>query len=286
MNINHRSRWFGAWYAYVLLFVLGAVSCRSAIKLTSQSPTVPIETAGRIVDFPQKVKCYQTANGALIGVANDQDQLYIFFNPDLKAHRRLNIKAKLSLWLDQGGENSQRLGFVHEGGYASPDDAATHDPGPEELERGEQEKAEFRRLLGAALNELGLTSGQITVIEPGRHRQERIPADGSQGVMLDFSDNWGDYTYVWRIPLKPEGQHPGWFINAAPGQTIGIHLVWQTFPILTLTKRPAADRPRGGMSGMSGMANGGGPEQMGPLPGLFPDQMNQKKQYWLKVRLK
>jgi hypothetical protein len=97
-----------------------------------------------------------------------------------------------------------------------------------------------------------------------------------------LTNDWGDFAYQLRIPLRSSGDWPG--LGAVPGQEIAIGLQWSVEPPAHIGKEHAA-RPGGrpGMGPPPGMEDGErGPGGGRPGPG---ERTTSKRNVWVKTRL-
>ena len=209
--------------------------CRSARSLPGQWLTVPAAAAGGLEDFSRKITSHLFENGMMIGLGNDENNLYLFFTPDFRPGGSLPGRATLTLWLDALGGHARKLGLVHSFGPVAAR------PGPGQ---------------GNDKTVAGPPSGQaqelLKVVDLGQGKEIFIPTDGSLGPAVRLASDWGDFAYQLRIPLRGSGDWPG--LGTAPGQEIAIGLLWSVEPPAHIG-REHAGRP-------------GGRPGMGPPPGM------------------
>jgi hypothetical protein len=243
--------------------------CRSTRSLPGQWLTVPVAAAGGVEDFSRKITSHLFENGMMIGLGNDENNLYIFFTPDFRPGGSLPGRATLTLWLNAQGGQARKLGLIHSfGPVAAPPPLR---PGP-----GQGDDNVVAGPPGGQAQEL------LKIIDRGQGKETFIPADGSLGPAVRLTSDWGDFAYQLRIPLRSSGDWPG--LGAVPGQEIAIGLLWSVEPPAHMGKEHAA-RPGGrpGMGPPPGMEGGErGPGGGMPGPG---ERMTSTRNVWVRTRL-
>ena len=248
--------------------------CRSLKFIDSSRLTTPPEADGRMVDLTKQIVCHLYDNGMMVGVGNDEENLYVFFSPDIRARRRMPSRAELTLWLDESGKKSKKLAYVYAANEFPPDMKKPDLP-PDGGEGGQA----------------ATPPAMLKIVDRVHHREMLIPVDGSGGAQISVSKEWGDFTYQWRIPLKraKNRQMPAGEIK--PGQTISLGLFWEMKPLFDPKERKKkGDFPSGmGDDEMGGMPPGpgsmGGPGR-GPGPGFPGGSLNETKKIWLQTKIK
>ncbi len=278
-------------FLFVPLMILLLASCSSVKVMNGKWLTSTVELAGKNADLSKQLNCYLFDNGMMVGLGNDENNLYVFFTPNLNERGVFPSQATLTLWLDATGKNSRTLGLEYVCGYF-PDRFKNREVPADQASRertGENRGAdEIKRVEALAK--------QIKVIDKIGKRETVIPADGSQGPLVRFSSDWGEFTYEWRIPIQKKESGDYFFLAARPGQTVGIGLLWQASPLMEARKRMgnenAASMPRG-MGGGGGRPGGfgGGRGMRGGMEGgrgmsdSFSEQMPKKCKIWIKTVL-
>jgi hypothetical protein len=272
--MKNRANRSGVFIAALLAaaFLFLQTGCRSAQDLPGQWLTLPTSADGRLDDFSRKITSHLFENGMMVGLGNDDSNLYVFFTPDFRHGQRLPGRAILTLWLDAQGGKARKLALVH----VSEPAASTPPPEPG------MSKGNAPSIAGpAAAGKREL----LKVIDRGRGTEIFIPADGSLGPAVRLASDWGDFAYQLRIPFQGAGDWPGMAVG--PGRDIGIELQWQVKPLAPRERnrdqgrrgRPGSDDP--GMGPPPGM-EGDGP---GPGRGLPGETPANKRTVRVKTRL-
>jgi hypothetical protein len=260
LHICFSSRWVMTLAAAAVLTL--QPGCRSVQRFPGQKLALPATADGHLEDFSRKITSQLFENGMMIGLGNDEQNLYVFFTPDIRRGQRLPGRAVLTLWLDARGGKAEKLGLVHVGGTT----AMTPPPG----DRTETRAGEQRPL---------------KIIERRQGRESFIAADGSSGPALRLTSDWGDFTYQLRIPFQGAGAWPG--LDVKPNGVIAIGISWKI-------ERPRApekesmDHPRGGPGGRGGEKPGRGgmpPDMEGGFGGAPAGAPASKRKIWIQTRV-
>jgi len=262
----------------VVLALLAAASlslptgCRSTRALPGQWLTVSTSADGRLDDFSRKITSHLFENGMMVGLGNDESNLYVFFTPDFRHGQRLPSRAILTIWLDAQGGKARKLALVHisEPAASSPPPAAG---------MSKENAPTVAGPSAAGKREL------LQVIDRSQGTETFIPADGSLGPVVRLASDWGDFAYQLRIPFQGMGDWPGMAVG--PGRNIGIELQWQVKPLVPRERsredgrrgRPGSDDP--GMGPPPGM-EGDGP---GPGRGMPSETPASKRHLWIRTTL-
>jgi len=257
-HIRHSVRWVLALAAAATLIL--QPGCRSVQRLPGQWLALPAAADGRLEDFSRKMTSQLFENGMMVGLGNDERNLYVFFTPDIRRGQRRPGRAVLTLWLDAKGGQAEKLGLVHVSGTAAMM------PPPE----GRAETGDDAHQL-------------LKIIDRRQGREAFVAADGSSGLAVRLASDWGDFAYQLRIPFQGAGAWPG--LDVKSEQVIAIGLSWKI-------ERPRApekesmDRPRGGRGGGGGKPGRGGmPLDMeGGSGGVGQAPVNKRK-IWLRTRV-
>ena len=257
--------------------------CRSLLTIPSQR-FVPLRADGRLEDFSKSITSQLFENGMMVGIGNDDRNLYVFFSPDIRHQRRPPGRATLTVWLDDGGGREKKLGL-----------AVVSEQAPKGRPTGENTAAlvSTEPPLAQGPPEERLTQPLLKIIDRAGNKEVFIAADGSLGPCARLSSDWGDFAYLLRIPLQAgaNGDWPG--LRSAPGKAIGIGLIWN-FASLASARKEGEGRLPGGQP--PGGAEGEGQEMgppgvMGGGPGRGPDRRMPgntpagKRSLWLKTLL-
>ena len=256
--------------------------CRSLTALPGQRLDLQDAAQGRPDDFSKKITSHLFESGMMVGVGNDDRNLYVFFSPDIRHARRPPGRARLFLWIDGQGGTARKLGLEHASG---PIVQETPPGGPGPDAGGNFEEKLLARPVsppGAGAQEL------LKVIDRQGGKEAFISADGSQGPAVRLASDWGDFAYQLRIPIQGSGDWPG--LGIRPGQAFSIGLMWK-FEAL-----PAAGKkqfPGGRPGGPGGRGPGGGPGMGGAPPdmeggpgiGRPGEKPATKRKIWLKAVL-
>jgi hypothetical protein len=249
--------------------------CRSVQRLPGQWLALPASADGRLEDFSRKMTSQLFENGMLVGLGNDESNLYVFFTPDIRRGRRAHDRAVLTVWLDEQGGKARKLGLVHVSGPAG----AAAPPATQEEKRN------------AAANDPPGSDRQqlLRVIDRRSGREEFIAVDGSAGPVVRLANDWGDFSYQLRIPFQGAGLWPG--IAAVRGREIAIGLQWEIKALAAPGKGEGSGGPRRRGSGRGGPGmgpppglEGGGPEDGRGLPGAEQAPASKRK-VWLRTTI-
>jgi len=264
--------------------VLTIPGCRSLLTIPSQRLT-PLSADGRLDDFSKNIISQLFENGMMVGVGNDDRNLYIFFSPDIRHQRRPPGRATLTVWLDDGGGRAKKLGL-----------AVVSEPSQRGRPAGEAAPGTNREEPSAAQAppEERMARLLLKIIDRRGNRVAFITADGSLGPCARLSADWGDFAYQLRIPLQAaaNGDWPG--LRSAPGKAIGIGLVWNFASLAAPRKEgergfpggppPPGEESEGQEMGPPGGMGSGGPGR-GPGQGMPGDNSVRKRTIWLKTFL-
>ena len=265
-------RWVLAMAAAAVLIL--QPGCRSVKRLPGQWLALPATADGRLEDFSKKMTSQLFESGMMVGLGNDERNLYVFFTPDIRRGRRPPGRAILTLWLDEQGGKAQKLGLVHVSGPAG---AVAPPALPAEKPNAAGDPP------GTAQNQL------LRIIDRRSGREAFISGDGLAGPAVRLASDWGDFSYQLRIPFKGAGDWPG--IVVVPGREIAIGLQWEIKALAAQGKGegPGSPRRRGAGRGDPGMGpppglEGGGPEVGRGMPGSDQAPASKRK-VWLRTAI-
>lgn len=264
--------------------LLVSPGCRSLQVIPGQRLTAAEDGDGRFADFSKKITCHLFENGLMVGVGNDDRYLYVFFSPDIRHRRRPPSRASLTLWLDENGGKAEKLGLVYvsETGRHGVPGAAGRPASPGEP-AGQAAGPQAPAVPAATV---------MKILERTSGKETFISAEGSPGPAVRLADDWGDFAYQWRIPLRATagGEWPG--LASQAGKPIGIGLQWEIAPLPGSGSKDLA----GHSPGAAGPGFPGG-DEMGPPPGgmaggrggpgrgMARDDFKSKRRIWLKTAL-
>ena len=260
--------------------LLALPGCRSLLTIPGQRLAVLPRADGMLDDFSKIITSQLFENGMMVGVGNDERNLYVFFSPDIRHQRRLPGRATLTVWVDDGGGRMKKLGlaFVSEPALKGPGPDNSVPPAPQ----GPPEERMAQPLL--------------KIIDRQGNREVFIATDGSAGPCVRLSSDWGDFAYQLRIPLEAaaNGDWPG--LRSAPGKAIGIGLIWDFASRSQVPTRtegegrfregppPGGEEGEGQEMGPPGGMGDGRPGR-GPGRGIPGENSTGKRTMWLKTFL-
>ncbi len=269
--------------ALVLMAVVSLPNCRSIQAIPGQ--WLPVSTAadGRPDDFSKKITSHLFESGMMVGIGNDDRNLYVLFSPDIRHQRRLPGRATLTIWLDEEGGRARKLGMV-----------LISEPAPRRSPEGEarpEMKQGDRMEPAAPPQPPSARDGRVLlkVVDRRLGRETFIAANGSLGPAVRLASDWGDFSYQLRVPLQPaaNGDWPG--LRLQPGKSIGIGITWKIEPLAGRSKKGPSGPFRGGPGqGGEGQEMGlppAGMEGGGPGRGMPGQNAPSQRALWLKTFL-
>ncbi|MBU8934834.1 MAG: hypothetical protein KOO62_12665, partial [candidate division Zixibacteria bacterium] len=195
--------------------------------------------------------------GYTIGLANDDERLYLllrFRDPQWAMSIRT---SGLSLWLNENGNNDKDFSLFYRGG-----------PSPNELRQmigrqgGESfSDQKFGKRAGQNMDSLqeSFTCAIKDVII-----EKTIVMDGSEGPSVAFAMDQGFFNYEFSVPLA-ESRVRYYGLDVSPGKKAGIGIKWGGSDRKSLDGRDmfgsggdGFGMPSGGRGGMGGRKGGGG----------------------------
>lgn len=259
----------------LILITATIIGCKSE-QLRCSWTGEPIVADGKLQDWEGKPTRYFEDRGAVIGLSNDNDFLYVHFRTKDAKWAGLIKRTGLTLYIDTGGGKDKNFYIRFFDGPDVPamkrhfrgDSASVSDdmPAPPGFPASDfAGKKDGRRLL---------------CFVKDRIVEMPIAIDGSQGPGAAYDTCWGFYCYEFAIPLR-ESAVRYYGLNSEAGKTISIGAVWGDMGDM----RPRAqadmgDRPPGG--GMPPGGGRGGKFPGGPSGGM---RMAQKQEVWFKTTL-
>ncbi len=241
----------------------------------------PITADGSNVDWGDIPTIFFEDQQAVLGIANDSDNLYLLMRfRDQKWARAIKMSG-LKIYVDAKGGKSTDLCIQYIGG---PDLAALQRDemgrGRGGMERGEDIEKRMKTGMGDHREFVFADKENLLDVD--------LPTDGSRGPAVSFDTSMSFFTYEFSIPLA-ESEVRNYGLGVEPGQTIGIGAIWGDFD---KGKMREWMRPSGGMGGGmpggggrgGGMGGGGGGRGGGGMGGQRPD-MPEKQEIWFKTVL-
>jgi len=238
---------------------------------------------GRLQDWQGKVTSYFEKQQAVIGVANDADNLYIHFRTKDVKWAGLIRRTGLTIYVDNEGGKDKRF-FVRL--FDGPAMEAMRWRGDIDTTRPE---ADNPAPLGERMrSDRPGEQKRFTCFVEDRIVEMPIAFDGSMGPRAAYDTCWGFYSFEFSLPLR-ESVVRYYGIDAVPGQQISIGAVWGD---MSDTNRPRGEEtgehtgggmmpPDGEMPPGGGMP-GGGMRPGGGRPGM---QAQEKQEIWFKTVL-
>ncbi len=254
--------------------VLLVPGCRSLQHFPGQWLELPCQQ-GRAQDWGHRLTSHLFDNGMMVGLGNDRENLYVFFTPDSGRGTIAPGPARLRLWISTQGGRRRSLGIEHVGGGQG----RRRDSQGSRPTNGREDEDKARALPGPAP-----APGLLHVIDRAHDRQSFIAADGSQGPALRLGDDWGEFTYQVRLPLRATDSWPG--LAARPGSRITVGIEWK----IESRGYPGRRGGKGGPGAMPGGERGGrdmaGMPPQGGRPGALPGSAPlSRRSLWVRTRL-
>ncbi len=257
--------------------VLTLVGCKNDVQLESEYRDQDYTIDGSHLDWNGKLKYIEDLHLS-VGLANDDEFLYVSLVVGSREMQRLIGRNGLILWFDPGGNEVKDLGILYPMGLVR---------NPELL----QEVMEARRAgktLAPEEMQAHITSmlAEFEVIGAKGHDRRVSGVDPSsiRGIEVRGVQARGVLTIEYKIPLRDLGKSD-YAIGADPGAIIGVGLITPEIDIQEM--REQMQGRGGGRGGMGGGGRSGGGRSGGRRPGGMqggedlPDPIEQ----WGKLRL-
>jgi len=257
----------------LLLSIVGLIltaGCKTQ-KMPAHWSAEPVQIDGQISDWADTSIGYFEDIGVQLGLCNDREKLYVIFRFSDPRWAQAISMGGVTLWLDNSGKKKKDFGIRYTGGPSLS--------GLQNLGRGgfwdkltpEQKERLMEKQTSMA--------DQVTVVYKEPDQGIALPADGSSGPAVAFTDTQNIYTYEFSIPLQ-KGDVFGYALGAEPGQTIGIGLEWGGMSDRQRMMQGMGGG-RGGRGGGGGMSGGRGSRPGGG----FRPQAPEKEEIWVKTQL-
>jgi hypothetical protein len=261
----------------VLLTLFGTVlvtGCKTQ-EVPSHWLTVPIQVDGKMTEWSEIPITY--FEGAVLGLGNDDKNLYIHFRFKSPAWAQAVRKTGLTLWIDANGKKDKEIGIRFYGGPSPKELMAAR--GNEQFDNMPQEqKQDF-------LEREAQTANKFIFFDNSYYVEDSIPVDGSKGPAAGYDTSLGFYSYEFSIPLQ-ESAVQFYGLGVQPGQTICLGAEWGG---MRFDRGGMPGKPPGGMGGgPPGGIGAGPPGGMGGGrggPGGGEKKLSEKQEFWVKTQL-
>ncbi|MCP4686082.1 MAG: hypothetical protein GY867_11655 [bacterium] len=266
-------------WAFGLLFLslLPAYGCKGDQEVVCTRVESTVTLDGQMADWEELPSAYFEDQGVVLGLANDNDNLYVMFRfRDQKWARTIRMSG-LTLWLDGQGKKSKDFVLKYRGG-PSMADLVPQDGNVNDKMRERMMKTD------SAL------SDELTCAVKDRIVEMPISLDGSNGPEVAFGSDHSFFVYEFKIPLKKsEVRYYG--IGAEEGAQITIGANWGKVDKSQMGgMKQGGGPPGGGMGGGRGGGMGGGRGggkgggRGGDMGGQRPE-MPEEQEVWIKTTL-
>jgi hypothetical protein len=180
----------------------------------------PIQVDGKSTDWAGLSLTHFEKDGFSIGVANDNDRLYLMMRTHDASIVRTIRMTGLKLWLNTKGDKETGFGVKFRGGPSfglvrRPPDMQDQQR-PEDRERPEM--MEPRRPMRD-------TAMVFTFVDEAQLIDLDIPVDGKLGPAIAVDTSEGFYSYEFSIPLQ-ESKVRYFGLGAEPAQKLAIDAIW------------------------------------------------------------
>jgi len=271
MNRNHGNP---AIINILLLVTMSALvlpfsGCKSQ-EITCHWAQKKLIVDGDADDWKSYPATFFEKNNAALGLASDNENLYLLFRfQDPQLARTIRMTG-LTLYLDPGGGKSKDFGVRYSGGLSFEE--MRKNRGGEE--RGQMSrKNDDQRMKDMAQRE-ERTQKFLTILNSEwLYDSLTVPVTGENGPKIAFAQSGGFYIYEFSIPLKNNEENDMYGLGMKPGDTIGLGAIWGEMN-RNGSQRPGGP-PGGGGGGMGGPPGGGGMRGGG-------NNMPEKQEIWLK----
>lgn len=239
--------------------------CGSQLQLNSHLPDQEIKIDG-IVDDWQDALIYIEKKNVSVGLANDEDFLYLCLVSTDRDLQRQIIASGFTLWFDPDGTQKKSFGIKFPVGLMESGMLMRPAPGME------PDFEAMRENLDRALLE-------IELILPDQ-KIKRIRVADLQGIEVKFGDLAEKLIYEIKVPLAQTEWHP-FAIGIAAGRQLGIGFETSDIDREAMREKMGRGGFGGGRGGFGGRRGGSGGGRRG---GARP-QMPSKFKMWVVVQL-
>ncbi len=244
-----------------LIFEAG---CRTQ-EVTSHWLAEPIQVDGKMSEWRDIPTTYFEDEGAVLGLGNDDKNLFIHFRFTNPAWAQAIRMTGLTLWIDANGKKDKDMGIRFYGGPSLTELMAARGGG--RLDNLPQEQ---KQLL---LEREAQAGDKFIFFDESYYVEASIPTDGSKGPAAKYDTSMGFYSYEFSVPLQ-ESAVQFYGLGVQPGQTICLGAEWGDMRVGCGGIR---GKPPGGMGGRPGGIGGGRGGGSRELP--------EKQEIWVKTQL-
>ncbi len=201
-----------------------AVICLVALMVSGCGGSKAVKTDGQYAaglaadgvssDWNSLSARYIQDEEAVVGVANDDQYLYVMLRFRDPVYASAIQMAGLTLWLDPTGGRDKRYMLKYRGG-----------PQPDEGSLPEHVRAERRRYLTAAAMGDSLAAERLSIMIRDEIEEMPISVGGDEGPLVASGMDQGFYVYEFRLPLGvPRVRY--YAVDVAAGAQVGVGLQW------------------------------------------------------------
>ena len=248
----------------VLLVAMGCliVSGCNTQKMTCHWTSLPIQVDGHMDDWADIPVSFFAEKGYTIGLANDDERLYLLLRfRDSKWAASIRAKG-LTLWFNANGDKDEDITIHYRGG-----------PPMEELSAQSKWMSTFH---SDSLAETFTYAVKDMIIE------KPISPDGSSGPAVAFALDQGFFNYEFSIPLA-EGEVRHYGLVTQTGKTLGVGAKWGGFDRRGVERIDGSGRKGDGSKMTRGGRGGGKGMRGGDRSGM--QQEHQPVEIWVRTML-
>lgn len=257
----------------IALSVLSVVllnGCGSTTELSSRWTAGQIQIDGSATEWDTLLVPIPSTQ-LLLGVANDDDNVYVCVEGPIRIFRQQIVGPGLTLWFERadGARTGVRypIGMFSGGERISFSSTREDDPQNEDVVRAESPR-------------------EFEIVGPGEGDRTRFSIAEGQGVQVRMAAAEGSMTYEMKIPLRASSTRP-YAIGAAPGTMIKVGVESGRLPSMgprseegDSGRRPGGGGPPQGGRGRGDRSGGGRPGQGAERP-----ERPQPIDFWANVHL-
>ncbi|MBU1319656.1 MAG: hypothetical protein KKH67_10755 [candidate division Zixibacteria bacterium] len=269
------------WKSVIVIAAVGLIpaaliGCKSNY-IAGQWASDPMSVDGQIGDWDGIPITYFEDKGAVLGMANDSSNLFIYLRFRDPMWARSIKMTGLTIWLDAKGKKSKDLSIRYVGGITKEEMTEAMEPNSDAMTRMMDE--EQRKKMDEKLSQ----PDQFTLVDESRwYLPKDLDFEGLNGPAVAYASEQGFYNYEFMIPLH-ECTDGFYGLGVHPGHVLGIGAEWGD---MGMGQRPSGMRGGDGPSG-GGMPPGGGRGggRGGGPPGDKRPEMPEKQEVWLRTTL-
>ena len=275
----------------IVLPILGFFSSYAKTPdILSHYTDQPIIVDGHIDDWNGLPTTFLEDKGAVIGLANDSQKLYVQIRFREPVYARVIHRSGLTLYFDSKGGKSKDIGLKFVGG---PSMAEIREASPQREDSGAEMENSFPRG-GASHDQMRNRNDTVfTYFDKKQLIDATIGIEGVNGPQVAWGMDHGFFVYEFAIPLA-ESKVRDYGLGLEPGKKLGIGAEWGGRPE-GMGDQQGPQLSTGGFPGEGGGMMGGGDEDgMGPRSGgregerSGGDAMRKaftKQEFWTKTTL-